>query len=330
MRGTFIAALILMMAFVPSNADNNFMFGLVAYHIPFESYTLYAEDLGRIAENGIEWLSVDFAWGLIEPSNGQWDFSYYDFVVQEAEKNGLSIVAKVGNGYNGNRPVVPEWTKELSDDRYYSEIAEYAREVVERYAGRISIYAIENEANIYWIHKTSGWREGKWNREKVFNIWENLSKAVRETDAEADIVLSLSPSLNWKDWLDEALGRVYFDVIGIQPYPCLLNSDPELASNTADTIREAKSYGKEVIVLETGYHTGGRSEEDQAIYIEKMCDACINAGALGVFFYEYLDGPEEREGQEQHFGLVGNDGTLESRVPKPAWYAYGQYIASHQ
>ena len=65
-------------------------------------------------------------------------------MVQEAEKNGLSIVAKVGNGYNGNRPVVPEWTKKLSDDGYCSEMAEYAIEVVRRYTGRISIYVIEN------------------------------------------------------------------------------------------------------------------------------------------------------------------------------------------
>lgn len=329
MRGCLIVTLVLLSSLAFSAAGDGFMFGLVAYHIPFDSYALYAGDFERIAENGIGWLSIDFAWRLIEPSNGQWDFSYYDFVVDEADRNGLGIVAKIGNGYNGDRPVVPEWTKDLSDDGYCSEVAEYAREVVNRYKGRIRFYAIENEANIYAIHKVSGWREGRWSRARIFNIWENLSKAVRGTDSEAAIVLSLSPSLNWKDWLSEAVERVDFDITGIQPYPCLLNSDPALASNTADTIKEARSYGKDVIVLETGYHTNNRSEEDQVRYIENMCDACIDAGAIGVFFYEYLDGPEEKEGQEQRFGLVKNDGTPESRIPKPAWSAYGQYIKSH-
>jgi len=68
-----------------------------------------------------------------------------------------------------------------------------------------------------------------------------------------------------------------------------------------------------------------------------MASLCWQEGAKGIFFYEYLDGPEEpnldilgeeNRGQEQCFGLVHNDGSKESRLPKPAWHAYGKVIAT--
>ncbi len=95
-------ALFLLAAFamvMPASAQ--FKFGIVAYHIPFDSYKLVEEDFDRIAENGIEWVSVDFAWRDIEMEKGVYDFSYFDFVVGSAEARNIKILAKVGNGYNG-------------------------------------------------------------------------------------------------------------------------------------------------------------------------------------------------------------------------------------
>ncbi|RZN64599.1 MAG: hypothetical protein EF806_04505 [Candidatus Methanoliparum thermophilum] len=39
-----------------------------------------------MAESGITWISADFAWMDIERERSVYNFSYFDFVVENAEK----------------------------------------------------------------------------------------------------------------------------------------------------------------------------------------------------------------------------------------------------
>jgi len=302
-------------------AAAEFRFGVVAYHVPFDSYKLNAEDFDRIADNGIDWISIDFAWRDIEKKRGTYDFSYFDFVVDNAGRRGISILGKVGNGYNGNRPVVPDWTKELSDEEYNRALGAYALAVAERYGDSLEYYAIENEPNVASIHKMSGWRVGEWSQDRIISILKTLERSIRQGDPGSRIVLSLSVSPGWTEWIERVSNEVNFDVIGLQPYPCLITPDPVNAFNIIPDIEKAQNFGKEVIIIETGYHTFERSEEDQAQYVENICIAAMEAGATGVFFYEYLDGEEEFPEQERHFGLLESN-----REPKLSWGRYGEVI----
>lgn len=38
----------------------DFQWGLVAYHVNLPGYDLHADDLERIAKNGIRWIRIDF------------------------------------------------------------------------------------------------------------------------------------------------------------------------------------------------------------------------------------------------------------------------------
>lgn len=315
----FLILLISLFMVAPSAAE--FRFGLVAYHVPFDSYKLMEEDFDRIAENGITWISVDFAWRDIEGERGVYNFSYFDFVVENAEKNGLNVLAKVGNGYNGVRPVVPEWTKGLSNDEYNKALGAYAEAVAERYGKRIEYYAIENEPNVANMHRLTGWRVGDWSEDRIVTVLKTLEHGIRERDKDCEIVLSVSVAPGWTEWIEDVSKEVNFDVIGLQPYPCIIFPDPDNAFNIIPDIEKAKSFGKEVMVIETGYHTFERGEEAQAAYIENICIAAMKGGATGVFFYEYLDNSEEFPEQEKHFGLL-----KENRETKLAWERYGKAI----
>jgi len=304
-------------------AADDFKFGLVAYHNPLESYKLNAGDFERMAENGIGWISVDFAWRDIEWNRGTYDFSYYDFVVGEAQRNGLQIVAKVGNGYNGNRPVVPDWTNGLSEDEYNSALGAYALAVSERYRYALEYYALENEANVAENHVDNGWRVGEWGEEKVARILKTLEQSIRAKDPEAKLILSVSTCFagDWVGWIERRSREIDFDVIGLQAYPCIVNPNPDRAYDIAKDVESVRSFGKEIMFLETGYHTYFRSEKNQAQYVENACRAAKDAGASGIFFYEYLENSEEPSGSERRFGLV-----RENREPKQAWYRYGRVI----
>jgi hypothetical protein len=316
------AVLFLSLALIaPAVAD--FRFGLVAYHVPYDSSKLIEEDFDRIAENGITWISIDFAWRDIERERGVYNFSYFDFVVENADKRGIKILAKIGNGYNGIRTCVPEWTKELSNEEYNEALSAYALAVAERYRKSIEYYAIENEPNVANMHRLSNWRVGDWSENRIVSILKTLERSIREGDKECKIVLSVSVAPGWTEWIGDVSKEVNFDVIGLQPYPCIIFPDPKNAFNIIPDIEKALDFGKEVMVIETGYHTFERSEEAQAAYIENICIAAMEGGATGVFFYEYLDNSEEFPEQEKHFGLL-----KENRETKLAWERYGKAIES--
>jgi hypothetical protein len=311
-----------LMSYSPSNEE--FMWGLHAYHVPFDSYKVDGEDLAMMASNGIEWISVEFAWRDVEEVRGVYRFDHFDSLVESARRNGLKIVGALANGYNGNRPCVPDWTLDLDEDGYLEALCGYVEAVVERYKECVDHWKIENEPNVAYMHLLLGWRVGGWSDERILKILEASYEVVRRIDPESKIILSISSSSpGWIDWL-EGVDHLDFDVVGLQSYPTFIFDDPANAASTALEIRAAQQYRNEVVVIETGYHTFHRSQEDQARYVEEMVSAVLRSGGDGVFFYEYMDNPDDYPEQEKHFGLVGHD-----RTPKKAWYEYGKIIETY-
>ena len=310
-------------------AKDPFAYGLVAYHIPLPGYQLNDDDFARMAANGINWVEMDYAWNLIEPQPGVFDFSYYDKITKAARANGLHILAKLGNGYNGSRPTAPNWTYTLTPDAYLAAITAYARAVIVRYGDQIDGYALENEANIAAIHSLLGWRVGQWPQDRIVAIWKTLGDAVRLLDPDATIALSLSATFfeQWtlSGWFAAARSAgVPYDMVGLQTYLCRFMRQPRCFDATAEQIRRVSALaGKPVVVLETGYTSAdpGATEDKQARFIEGIVPAIREAGATGVFIYEYLENPNEPDATERGFGLVHPD-----RSPKPAWQSYGDVI----
>lgn len=294
-----IALLALML--VASPATNDFMIGIVAYHIPFESYKIGSEDIAKISGSGAGWMAVDFAWKDVEPEKDIFDFSYYDAMVAEAGKKGIRIFARVGNGYNGVRSTVPEWSQSLSREEYNQYIEHYASAVAERYGDRIDYYAIENEPNNFLLHALSGWRTALLPEKEVLSTMRAITRGVLKGDESAIIALSISLSPGYLEWIERAKGYVDFDLIALNAYksPAVLGRE----------IERLKAMGYRVVVLETGLSTFYRSEEEQAEFVKNAIIASYNAGAEGVFVYTYKDNEEEANAKERSFGLIRSDGT---------------------
>ncbi|HXF08222.1 MAG TPA: family 1 glycosylhydrolase [Candidatus Acidoferrales bacterium] len=319
----------------------DFQWGLVAYHVNFPGYELQADDLDRMAANGIRWIRIDFAWGRIEPEQGgAFDFNYFDTLVAAAKAHGIHIAGTLGNGYNTRvRPVAPLWTQKLSGPQYVAALARYADAVTERYADDVDIWALENELHIAALHVALQWRHRIYPPAINQEILRTLSQAVDRRDPTAQIVLTLTPSFPaWQRFVKESTQRFRFDAIGLYTYPSFNAGAPPVGFEdlVADQIADAKDAapGREVLIFETGYQTppdkpktpedeGALLLENQAIYIETMVRSAIDGGAKGVYFYQYLDNPDELIPREEVFGLVTPD-----RAPKPAWGRYGDVIAA--
>ena len=312
--------------FAAQPAPPSFQWGLVAYHIPFASYRLQPDDLSRIAAHGVQWISIDLAWRDIEPEPGMFTFDYHDMLLAEARRQGLRVLARIGNGYGGNRPAVPDWVMTLDDAYYVAALRHYADVTLERYKGQIDEYAIENEGNLAAGQTLApgGARSGRWPPLRVLSVWLTLSQAIRHADPGVPIVLSMSDAPPLANWLKAARrAGIDYDVIGLQSYVC--NAIPfSLCPRVMayDIKRAARLARKPVVMLETGFCPPViYSDQRQADYVEMMAKALHGTEARGVFFYEYLESPEEPNPPGRRCGLVHND-----RTPKPAWERYGQVI----
>lgn len=311
-----------------ATAAPSFQWGLTAYHIPFASYRLRPDDFSRIAANGIQWISIDLAWRDIEPQPGQFVFDYYDMVLSEAKRHDLHVLARLGNGYAGSRPAVPDWVIPLEDAFYVVALRRYADITLERYKGMIAEYAIENEGNLAAGQTLlpNGARSGRWPPQRVLSVWLTLSQAIRHADPGVPIVLSLSDAPPLANWLHAAQhAGIDYDVVGLQSYVC--NAIPFALCPQVmayDINRAARLAHKPVVMLETGFcPSANYSDERQADYVEMMAKALHKTKAQGVFFYEYLESPEEPSPAGRRCGLVRND-----RTPKPAWDRYRQVISA--
>lgn len=323
----FFVAILVMCPWL-TMARQPFQFGLTAYHIPFISYKLNPDDFSRIAKNGIQWISIDLSWRDIEPIPDQFTFDYYDMMFREAERNNLRILARVGNGYAGARPAVPDWVNVLDDSSYMNALRRYAYVVLSRYGGRIDEYTIENEGNLAAGQTLlpGGARSGQWPPLRVISSWLTLSQVIRHMDPGVPIVLSLSDVPPLANWLNAAKrAGVDYDVVGLQSYSCNTIPFSQCPQLMNYTIRHtARLAQKPVLMLETGFCPPvGYSDKRQAEYVEMMSQVLYETKAQGVFFYEYLESPEEPAPPGRHCGLVRND-----RTPKPAWSRYGNVINS--
>lgn len=309
--------------------EKDFRYGIVAYHVPYPSFEIFESDLASMAEIGINWISVDLSWKLIEPEpDAPFDFSYFDALLGWAEKYDIQVLGKLGAGYNVERAIAPEWTQDLDGEQYIAQLDEYANATVQRYAHQIDSWGLENEINISSYHYYDNVRAKVYSADVQDRILQTLSEAVRRHDTpEAEVIMTLSPLLNWQAFLRRIEGKVDYDTVGLFHYPSIIANQALLAPRLGNMIREVRSVANDrpVVVMETGYHTAGilRTEARQALYVWLAIQATAEAGGTGIFFYHYLENPDEPLDRQRAWGLV----TLE-RKPKAGWLAYKLAIAA--
>ncbi len=102
--------------------------------------------LELVREMGAPWIVEYFPWAYAEPRPGRFDWTHSDLVVDHAERQGLTTIARLG--------FVPEWVEpEQSsplylDEEHFEQFGRYAAEFAARYAGRVDYIIIWNEPNL--------------------------------------------------------------------------------------------------------------------------------------------------------------------------------------
>jgi hypothetical protein len=300
--------------------------------------------LGMMADAGIGWVRLNFAWKDIQPRPDTLDYTHLDDVVRIAAEHHIQIL--------GVLMAVPAWSSTAPEslkaergsfspvDKYRPQNMQdwlhYVQHVVERYDGdgkddapgspRISHWEVWNEPNIalFWPPAP--------DVDEYLALLKATYQTIKATDNSAQVVLGglanagiNTDGSNYLQALYDRGAAPYFDVVSIHIYTYPLRG----ISAVLDIVTALRTLmdtngdqGKPLWLTEIGWSDAPNawgaatvSQEDMAAFVTAVYTAPLPVDL--IFWYNFRNIFPDSPDAEHNFGLVNADFT-----PKPAFKAY--------
>ncbi|MCC6487014.1 MAG: beta-galactosidase [Candidatus Hydrogenedentes bacterium] len=272
--------------------------GMGVYLYRYGDHALMDRVAAMAQAAGVKWSREEFSWAAMEPRLGEYDFSFYDVVVDTANRHGISVYGLLSYWSNWTQP----YTEQGIDD-----FCRWAGAVVRRYKDRVHHWEIYNEPNIFF------WQGPK---ELYPVLVQRCYAAIKEADPSAQ-VLAISTAGIDRKFIQKCLdANAPFDVLTIHPYRGVL-----LDANFMKELQLVKEQvgGRPVWITEMGWSTqvGGKDERAQAQLLARCYLSAIASGACeNISWYDFRNDGEDPFYNESNFGVLRSDLT-----PKPAYRA---------
>lgn len=287
------------------------------------SQATIAAYMDRAKQAGAGWVRVDFWWYSVEWSQGQWNWHYFDYVVQEATSRGLGVIPILWG--------TPTWA--ATDGVFSYGVPDmtawqtFVANTASRYKGSISTWEIWNEPDTtnYW-RGTPG---------KYAQLLALAARQLRAVDPANQVVLgglAQGGSRMVSNFLQSILADptypagAYFDVHNIHTnFRSMSGIVDQINSNK--TILANYGLSKSLAVTEASYTSDpayqtlsgyGGGESGQAAYLTDAYHAMLSNG-VGVAVWACLKNYSTSSGAYTESGLVRTDLT-----PKAAYTAFQQ------
>ncbi|HAZ62902.1 MAG TPA: hypothetical protein DCZ72_04745 [Armatimonadetes bacterium] len=285
----------------PAEPDSPWGMGVYLYRYPGNEAGLAEMDQAAAlaAAAGVRWTREEFQWHRIEPREGEYDWTFYDAMVDTAGRHGLSIYGLLCYW----TPWSASYTREGVD-----EYTRWVRAVVTRYRDRIKHWEIWNEPNIFF------WSGPK----ELYPVMLAESyAAIKEVDPEAR-VLGISTAGIDLAFINQVMASgAPFDDLTVHPYRGALDE----AAFVAELRAAAEAVeGRPVWITEMGWPTqylGGVDETEQARLLARCYLSAVGSGAVtSMSWYNYRNDGVDPFYNETNFGVIRRDFS-----PKPAYQA---------
>jgi hypothetical protein len=290
---------------------------------------------------GMYWARLELWWGVVEPDQGKFDWTFSDKVAQlyrQQKMNGLVLLC-YSSAWSGKPP---------ADDAERARYANYVYQVVNRYKNTFKVWEIWNEPNI-----PTFWPEP--NVEHYTLMLKEAYRAAKRADPSCFVLAASTsgPDLNFIKGIHRYGGWDYCDGISIHPYSM---SGGPIAQRLDKILRMhqefiASSVGggvqlphqrrrKPLWITEMGWTTHGpESERDQAVYLFQSYVIALANGVEKLFWFCLEDWSEKwgvirsvsplsaKPSYEtyklmtRHFGAPGESARFEGYLRMPAGVA---------
>lgn len=274
--------------------------GVYLYRYPHtpEGLALMDRAAALAGAAGVKWSREEFSWSSIEPRRGEFDFSFYDAVVDTARRHGISVY--------GLLAYWSPWTQAYTEEGI-EDFCRWARAVVEHFRDRVKHWEVYNEPNIFF-----------WSgpRDLYPVLLERCYHAIKETDPEA-VVLGISTAGIDMGFISKCVeAGAPFDILTVHPYRARLQEQSFVRE-----LRDAMDLvgGRPVWITEMGWSTEVRAtaERTQAELLARCYLAAVASGACSnVSWYNFRCDGTDPFYNEANFGVLRHDLT-----PKPAYRA---------
>ena len=225
--------------------------------------------LQMVREMGASWIVEYFPWAYIEPLAGIRDWSHSDLVVDQANRQGLKVIARLG--------MVPQWarpngsaTSFLDEDRYV-DLAAFVGDFAAHFRGRVDHVIIWNEPNLavewgfqpispedYARLLELSWRQAKTANPTVRVLGGALAPTIAAPGSEWGM-----DDLEYLRRMLDAGAAQYFDILAVHAYggafPSDMTPDPQLVNfRRVELLRQLmvqhSAANKPIIITEGGWN----------------------------------------------------------------------------
>jgi len=253
---------------------------------------------------GIEWLRCTFPWVDIESTQGIWDWSRMDAMVQKAQEKGIRILGVLISA--------PPWANALGEGNntwdYPPDVHNaaklglwktYVGNVCTRYKDIIDHWEVYNEQDTDFVWKPTP------NVPDYITLLQATSQKIHEVDPDDFVVLGglagARPEV-MEQYLAAGAAE-YIDAIAYHPYPCTWSSgvpDEATCRSKLDAMHSlitqySPNKDLEVWLTELGFFTSGYfwsfpvNEPTQASYVMRTMLLYANLDVDKVFYNSMKD-----------------------------------------
>jgi len=254
---------------------------------------------------GIRWILYTFNWDRIESEPGQWDFQYYDEIVDMTNEAGIKTLGILA--YDSPHIHADNKRHNYIPPDKIENFQEYVRRTVEHFRGRIGAWCIWNEpnTNLFWTGSDK----------EFFELARLAADAVREIDSE---VILMGGAFNrgvfglqkkFIQGLFDSGAMKKCDAVAFHPYEL----NPSRSARLYDKFKkmiDPYGFGNKIWITEIGYPTSGWyptkvPEEKLYAHVIKTFTLLAVRGSQKLLWYQLFD-PVDRKpsNSEDFFGLV--------------------------
>jgi len=225
--------------------------------------------LQMVREAGASWIVEFFPWAYYHAADGGIAWDHPDLVVEHANAQGLSVVARLGLTPEWARP--PETPLNYLDASAYADFADFAAAFAKRYEGKVTHVIVLNEPNLSYE-----WGYRKVPPEEYVELLKVVYPAIKAASPSTQVLAgALAPTVepsdspwayNDLDYLSgiyKAGGAAFFDGLAVHAYgltfPALSEPDESILNfRRVELIRALMvQNGDEetpILVTETGWN----------------------------------------------------------------------------
>jgi hypothetical protein len=257
-------------------------------------------EFAMLTAAGFSWVRMDCNWEEIETQPGQYDFSKWDHLLNDCDKNHVRalLIFDYSNKFydHGQSP---------QSDEAVAAFAKWAAATVTHFKGRHVMWEMYNEPNGFWRPKP--------DVQQYIKLALATGKAVK---AAAPNELFVGPALagtdpNWLEPCFKAGLLKLWDAVSVHPYG---QSIPEDRVNTYNNLRamidKYKPAEKKIPILagEWGYSDIWKNlgEDNQGKILAREFLFNISQHIPLTIWYDWHDDATNPTDQESHFGTVAN------------------------